>query len=105
MDYATLAQSNAANPYAGVTEAPAPSFTDSVGQRLANIHMTISEAHSDLLMLNDRMFGGVPTQGANSVNKPPTAPGRAEAIHEALDLVQQIAAQVQSQARALNSRL
>lgn len=80
-------------------------FTRRVLERLKMIMGTVSEAANDLGMLNDRQFGPTPSGTAGGKGEAPSPGGRVGEIMLALDRLQQHAAIVASQARALNTRI
>jgi hypothetical protein len=81
-------------------------FTRHLQERIKGLLSTLGEAHADLSMLGERMFGSSTGQTASGDSKD-VAPsvGRAGDIMAMLDRAQTQAARVSTQAHGLNTRI
>ncbi len=114
MEYETMSPNQG---YAGIAsvgyEGPADAvreddtFTRKIMDRLKQITGTTHEARNDLGMLHDRQFGPAPqnASGGSGGGEKLSPSGRAGEVMAMLDHLQMVAAQVASQARALNVRV
>lgn len=102
MDYDNAVREAPRGGAIGVTKA---TFTMETERELSSLGETLGEALADLSMLNDRLFGPTADAGRAGNTAAPQPPGAAAGISVLIEGRRLQAAQINSLARLLNSRI